>query len=69
MVASLDTGDALSNALHNARSLMPQNAGKQALWVCTQAVASVTLCGWRSIPCWLKACANSPECSNASCVS
>ena len=35
MVASFDTGDALSDALHNACSLVPQDAGEQALRVCT----------------------------------
>lgn len=40
MVASFDTGDALSNALHNACSLVPQNAGEQALRVCTHTMLS-----------------------------
>ena len=35
MIARLDTGDALSHALYNACSLVPQNAWEQALRVCT----------------------------------
>ena len=40
MVASFDAGDALSNALHNACSLVPKDAGEQALWVCTHTMLS-----------------------------
>ena len=35
MVARLHAGDALPNALHNACCLVAQDAGEQALWVCT----------------------------------
>ena len=34
MVSRLHTGDAFTHALHNAGSLMAQNAGEQALGVC-----------------------------------
>ena len=47
MVARLDAGDALPNALHNACCLVAQDAGEQALWVCTDAEHLRTAaCAW-----------------------